>query len=298
MSLTIREALKFGGLFGSTVVAGEEGLDKPIESISVLEIAESNIYRWVVQNQLYITSFYAIWDNIEQQKIEIRTLIEYGCCGLVLCNIGMWMQQIDPDIIALCNESDFPLIQARTNVSYIEILNPVINLLYEESTQVAAPDDYSNIRDDFLNLIINEDHVDDIFRQMNQRLDKRISYYDIYGQKIYSDKSEEQIKEEQKYLKESLGYILYACSQRGYTKQEIDGREELIVLIRSQKNLFGSFIVDYDSDCCAEGERNFINPLVISCALLLRQRDRITDFREKVVQEYVADLLVWNFSFQ
>ena len=43
MSLTIREALKFGGLFGATVVAGEEGLDIPIESVSVLEIADRNI---------------------------------------------------------------------------------------------------------------------------------------------------------------------------------------------------------------------------------------------------------------
>ena len=42
MALTIREALKFGGLFGAAVVAGESGLDTPIESVSVLEVAESN----------------------------------------------------------------------------------------------------------------------------------------------------------------------------------------------------------------------------------------------------------------
>ena len=60
MSLTIREALKFGGLFGATVVAGEEGLDIPIESVSVLEIADRNISHWVLKKQLYITAFYAI----------------------------------------------------------------------------------------------------------------------------------------------------------------------------------------------------------------------------------------------
>ena len=60
MALTIREALKFGGLFGAVVVAGQTGLDTPIESISVLEVAEGSISRWVLKNQLYITSFYAI----------------------------------------------------------------------------------------------------------------------------------------------------------------------------------------------------------------------------------------------
>ena len=58
MGLTIKEALKFGGLFGASVVAGKEGLDTPIESVSVLEVAEHNISRWVLKNQLYITSSY------------------------------------------------------------------------------------------------------------------------------------------------------------------------------------------------------------------------------------------------
>ena len=53
MGLTIKEALKFGGLFGASVVAGKEGLDTPIESVSVLEVAEHNISRWVLKNQLY-----------------------------------------------------------------------------------------------------------------------------------------------------------------------------------------------------------------------------------------------------
>jgi purine catabolism regulator len=295
MSLTIREGLKFGGLFGSTVVAGDKGLDRPIESISVLEVAEENISRWVVQNQLYITSFYAIWDNIDQQKRVIRTLIDSGCCGLVLCYVGMWMQEIDPDIIALCNQADFPLIQARTNVSYTEILNPVINLLYEENTQVAAPKDYSTIRNDFLALIINEENTDEVFRQMNERLQRKISYYDVYGKKIFSDRTSDEIHEEEEYLKDNFEHVLYACSKRGYMRESIFGKDKWIALIRSQKNLFGLFITDYQKEEGKGLESHFLDPLIVSSALLLRRRDRITDFEEKALQEYVADLLVWNF---
>ena len=160
MALTIREALKFGGLFGAAVVAGESGLDTPIESVSVLEVAESNISKWALKNQLYITSFYAIWDNVEQQKIVIQTLIDCGCCGLVLCYVGTWIQQIDDDIIKMCDEAGFPLIQGRTDVSYIEIMNPIINLLYEENTQSSSANDYSMIRNDFLNLIVNEENME------------------------------------------------------------------------------------------------------------------------------------------
>ena len=76
MTLTIREALKFGGLLGSVVVAGEAGIDSPVESVSVLEIADSSISHWVEKNQLYITSFYAIWSDVEKQELVIKKLGE------------------------------------------------------------------------------------------------------------------------------------------------------------------------------------------------------------------------------
>ncbi|MDE6829564.1 MAG: PucR family transcriptional regulator ligand-binding domain-containing protein [Lachnospiraceae bacterium] len=295
MALTIREALKFGGLFGAVVVAGQTGLDTPIESISVLEVAEGSISRWVLKNQLYITSFYAICDNVKQQKIVIETLIEYGCCGLVLCYIGTWIRQVDPDIIRICDENRFPLIQARTDVSYIEILNPIINLLYEENIQAADVNDYSMVRNDFLNLIVNEENMDVVFRQMNQRLEKKISYYDTYGKTIYSDRGEPVVQAEEEYLREHFNHILYACSRDGYTVEEILGKPCLIVLIRSQKNLFGLFITDCDEGFSYDKEGNLINSLVVSGALILRKRNRTAEFREKALQEYVADLLVWNF---
>lgn len=295
MSLTIREALKFGGLFGATVVAGEAGLDTAIESISVLEVAEQNISRWALKKQLYITAFYAIHSNVEQQKVVIQTLIECGCCGLVLCYVGTWVQEIDPEIIRLCDEAGFPLIQARQDVSYIEIMNPIMNLLYEENTNTTLSNDYSVIRNDFLHLIINEEDMNVVFQQMNQRMGKRISYYDTYGKIIFSDRDEEIVKNEEEYLKNNFNHILYECSRKGYTVQKIAGKESLIVLIRSQKNLFGLFITDYDSDFSQDMEEVLINPLVVSGALILRRKNRMMDYREKAMQEYVADLLVWNF---
>lgn len=295
MALTVKEALNFGGLFGATVVAGESGLDKPIESVSVLEVAESNISRWVLENQLYITSFYAIFDNVEQQKIVIESLANHGCCGLVLCYVGTWIQEIDKKIIKFCDEHAFPLIQARTDVSYIEIMNPIMNLLYEEDSQASAMNDYSTVRNDFLDLIVNEENTEVILRQINQRLEKNISYYDTYGKLIFSDKDEKETHIEETYLEKNFNHVLYACSRKGYTVQDIDGKESLIVLIRSKKNLFGLFITDYDKEYSYDLEEHLINPLVISGALILRKRNRMGSLWDKAMEDYVADLLVWNF---
>ena len=81
------------------------------------------------KNELYITSFYAIHTNIEKQKEVIKVLHKSGGCGLVLCHIDMWIKDIDKEIIELCNTIDFPLIVANSEVSYVEILNPIIEKL-------------------------------------------------------------------------------------------------------------------------------------------------------------------------
>lgn len=295
MGLTIKAALKFGGLFGASVVAGKKGLDAPIESVSVLEVAEHNISRWVLKNQLYITSFYAIWDNVEQQKEVIETLIDCECCGLVLCYVGTWIRQIDLGIIQLCDEAGFPLIQARTDVSYIEIMNPIITLLYEENTRAMVTNDYSMVRNDFLNLVVNEENIDMVFQQMNRRLKKKVSYYDTYGKVIYSDRGTEGVQAEEEYLKDNFNHILFECSRDGYTVQDIQGRKNAIVLIRSQKNLFGLFFMDYDGDFEDNIKNGLINSMVVSGTLILQKRNKVSHFREKVIEEYVTDLLVWNF---
>ena len=41
----------------------------------------------------------------------------------------MWIKDIDKEIIELCNTIDFPLIVANSEVSYVEILNPIIEKL-------------------------------------------------------------------------------------------------------------------------------------------------------------------------
>lgn len=294
MALTIREAMKFGGLFGAKVAAGEENLDNVIESISVLEVAESSISKWVIENQLYITSFYAIWDDIEMQKIVIQSLINCGCCGLVVCNYNTWIKKFDDRIIRLCNENHFPLLIAREEVSYVEIMNPIINILYQEKETFSAPSDFSNIKDDLFNLIINEDDIGIVLNEMVTRLDKKITFFDIYCQEVYSNKSVNVRKQEKEYLKQHFDRILNACGRLGYASIGIKGSKQLAVLIRSRKKLFGVAFIDEEADSKKDVEV-FVNPLVLSCSLLFSRQGKIQDFRERMIQEYVADLIVWNF---
>lgn len=295
MQLTIREALKSDGLSGAKVIAGQDRLDNVIESISVLEVAEPGISRWVIQNQMYITAFYAIKDNVEMQKIVIRTLANCGCCGLVICHIDLWIKEMAPEIIALCNEYHFPLIIARPESSYIEILTPIINELMQESQIIPDTNEYSSIRADFLDLIINADDINDVFKKISKKEKREISYYDIYCEKIYSDKSRSQVKKESTYLKEHFNDIIDACSPNRFVNIEMTEKRLVISLIRSQKNFFGFIVLNHDLNAVKKSTLELLNQLSVACKLLFSRRYKMMEIKDKYLQEYLGDLLVWNF---
>ncbi|HWQ76024.1 MAG TPA: PucR family transcriptional regulator ligand-binding domain-containing protein [Syntrophomonas sp.] len=295
MQLTIRDALKTSALAGARVIAGEDRLDNVIESISVMEVAEAGIARWVIKNQMYITAFYAIKDNVEMQKVVIRTLANCGCCGLVVCHIDLWIKEMDQEIIDLCNECHFPLIIARPETSYIEILTPIINALSKEDQSLPESEDYFKIRSDFLDLIINEDDINTVFKKVSRKEKRKISYFDIYCEKIYSDKSPAQVEYESSYLKDHFNDIIDECASTGFTMAEAKEKSLLISLIRSHKNFYGFIVLSGHEEHMNNATLDLLNQLSVSCKLLFSRRYKMLDVKEKYLQEYLGDLLVWNF---
>ena len=49
MNLTVRDILSLGGLRDASIVAGNGGVNNIVDSISVLEVADSNISKWVLK---------------------------------------------------------------------------------------------------------------------------------------------------------------------------------------------------------------------------------------------------------
>ena len=61
--------------------------------------------------------------------------------------------------------------------------------------------------------------------------------------------------------------------------QDIQGRKNAVVLIRSQKNLFGLFFLDYDGDFEENIKNGLINSMVVSVTLILQKLIKVSHFR-------------------
>ncbi|WP_406242726.1 PucR family transcriptional regulator ligand-binding domain-containing protein [Tissierella carlieri] len=247
MNLTVRDILSLGGLRDASIVAGNGGVNNIVDSISVLEVADSNISKWVLKNELYITSFYAIHTNIEKQKEVIRALHKSGGCGLVLCHIDMWIKDIDKEIIELCNTIDFPLIVANSEVSYVEILNPIIEKLMKiniDNFQLLL-----STQNKLIEQVANKEELEDIFNNISSMFEQEILFLDLDNNCIFSKNADKNtIKTVEDYLRLNFNTINSECDKFNYCIKNIGQKKKVLYPIKTIGKFYGFVVVGYEEE--------------------------------------------------
>lgn len=122
MSVTIEDILRLPCLREARVVAGKNGLQKVLSSVSVLEFSNPNSLQEELfrknefcGSEIVITAFAGIANNVEQQCANIRRLAMVGEAGLILYYVGILMPQVDQRLIDLADQLDFTLIVMPEN---------------------------------------------------------------------------------------------------------------------------------------------------------------------------------------
>jgi len=128
MSITVAQALKIGGLTQGRLLAGAPNLDNIIEYVNIIEApCEPD---WEAKNHLFLTTFYAIKDNIQEQVRTIEVLVNNGCSALVFQE-GI-IAHLPRAVVQRADELGLPLIQVPKTVEYPAILTPLVGAILRE----------------------------------------------------------------------------------------------------------------------------------------------------------------------
>ena len=111
MSLTVADCLKLPSLQDAKVIAGQNGLGKIVSSVSVLEYARvfAMADALFLGNELIITAFTSVMDDVDAQCNAIRRLNEVGEAAVILYYVGYYVKTVNPRLIAVADELNFPL---------------------------------------------------------------------------------------------------------------------------------------------------------------------------------------------
>ena len=155
----VSDVLKLSVMRGVRVVAGEEGLFRKVEHVTVMEVPE--IKRWLKGNDFLITSFYSVRKSEEDQRALIRDLADTCCC--IAVKTGQYVKTVAESVKRAADEVGLPVLEIPGELAYIDIIVNVMNLIFEEEGN-------SEILEKYVKDILYENYSDEILMEERGRL--------------------------------------------------------------------------------------------------------------------------------
>ena len=113
MSVTIQDILTLPALTGARLLTNTSGANRVVTSISVLEYASTTPVQAEITdaihfegNELIITSFANVANDVEAQCSNIKRFAQVGEVGLVLYYVGILMPKVDERLVQLADRKN------------------------------------------------------------------------------------------------------------------------------------------------------------------------------------------------
>lgn len=176
--MTVSDVMHLPSMVGAKVIAGHNGLTNPVESITVLEYGRpTETLGHLFQggkfsgNELIISAFATIYDDVDAQCMNIRKYHAVGPVGIALYYIGIILPEIDQRLIDLCNELDFVLIcmpYQELGLRYSELIREVLFEIFHEQEKDRLF--VSTLLDRLSNLPANQRTMTTLLRMLSEHL--------------------------------------------------------------------------------------------------------------------------------
>lgn len=270
-----------------SVVAGGDLKDIEVQSISVLEVPKAT--EFVKRNELLITSFYSISNDIDKQVDLLKSLKIKGVSGLIICHTGIVLKTLSDKLIKTCDEIRLPLIIAAPNISYYDIINPIMDILLEKKNYKLKS--YLEIQNLFLKSMAKSRNVDSILTLLRKVINRNLFYLDYEFKCLYKSNfdNSDQISENLSfYIKSNLNEIL----NEEYRYIEIDS-EWYITPVSSNKKFYGFLIIQYTCTF-SELEKIAISQAKNSLSIISILQINMNEFLSSVKRNYLIELFFSN----
>ncbi|MCI9595860.1 MAG: hypothetical protein HFE75_00905 [Firmicutes bacterium] len=136
MAIRVTDLLKLPELRSAKIIAGKNGLHKPVYRISVCDVHpdDSIISDGIAQQgDFYLSSIFLNETDISAAIHTIKLFIKIGISGLLLVNkLHQRIYDLPKEITDLCNELDFPIIVGDCSLAYPSIIKNGMEMIFKE----------------------------------------------------------------------------------------------------------------------------------------------------------------------
>lgn len=166
MPLTVAQALReIPVLSKARVVAGSAGLDRTIRWTHIID--HPDVVPWVQEGHLLLTTAFSLMLHPEEQAALVRSLNEKHLAGM-LVNIGRYMLEIPPEMIAEAESAGFPLIALPWEVDLAEVTHAIHEYILQE--QYALAEQANIIHKTLTQIVLDGGDLTDLTRRLAEIL--------------------------------------------------------------------------------------------------------------------------------
>lgn len=161
MKFTVRDALDLDALKRTSILAGHEGLENEIKSITILDTPD--IKYWLKGGEFLLTNAFVYKDNTQQLINLINDIKEAGASALGI-KLKRFVQNLPPDMITLANKHKIPLIAMPIECSWIDIMGPVMTEIINRKTVILEKS--MEIHRIFTDIVLNGGNIKSIIDRL------------------------------------------------------------------------------------------------------------------------------------
>lgn len=201
MMLTVKELLETEEFRDFKVIAGEQGLDRKVSSVTVMDAPD--IYQWLRGGEILMTTGYLWRNDISFLEELIRKIDEVHAAALFI-KLGRFVDTLPQTVYALAEALRFPIIHMPMQCAFTDVINPVLSKLVLEQTRII---EYSNqIHQTFIDLTIEGKGISEIVEKVSELLETDVVYIDMLGLLQQQTIMEDAVMRDEAYTKFPIQY--------------------------------------------------------------------------------------------
>ncbi len=178
--ITVEEALTLGVVNRLNVVGGGDGLDRVIKLVNVIEAPD--IMDWVLEGEFLLTTGYSFREFPELMTKLVTKMAQANSAGLAI-KPKRFIKEIPLDLIAGANQYGIPLLEVPYDLSFSEIIAPILGVIASKQNQVLQKLEQGNRK--LTEIMLHGSTLDDLCYETSQLIHNPVAIMDREG-KLYT----------------------------------------------------------------------------------------------------------------
>ena len=172
----LHEALELPALAGTVVLAGAEGLHRPVRRLGVWETPD--VLPFTREDELLVTTGYPLLDRADQLAGQFVELAGHGVVAVAV-KLGAYVESLPDDVLRCADAIGMPVLALPADVSLDDVLNQVLSAVL--GRQAALLERSEEIHRALVQVVLGGGGLPEVARALADGLDLSVSVTDAEG---------------------------------------------------------------------------------------------------------------------